>query len=591
MKRGRRAAAVTVLAVAAAVVALVLALGTDEGTAVAPDPVTVSPVPDGRWASPATEISLRGLPSDRLGAIEVSGSESGRHTGRLEPHFDGEGASFVPAEPFEPGEQVKIATDLTVPGADAGDYRFWVARPAPPPPPQAAERPGGPVQRFRSRPDLTVPQIRVLEHEPQSSPGYVFVAPKRGSGLDGPMILDDAGEVVWARAAPPDTQVADFRTQRYNGQPVLTWWEGATTVGVGFGEGVVLDEDYRELMRVRSGNGYETDLHEFLLTPRGTALVLAYVYVHADLTSVGGPENGLAIDGVVQELDLQNNRVLFEWHSLDHVALSESRWPVPEDPTTEAFDYVHLNSVGIDTDGDLLVSARHTWAAYKIDRRTGSVRWRLGGKRSDFAFEDGAEFAYQHDARRRADGAITLFDNAASQAPQPGKASRALALELEEESGTARVADEWKHPKRLLSETQGNTQVLSNGNVFVGWGSQPAFSEFTADGELVFDGRIGEGNDNYRAYRGAWAGRPATKPALVIDGREAVASWNGATGVARWQLLAGARRAAVRPVADVVKRGFETTLTVPRGARVVVARALGPRGRTLGESPPAPVGG
>ena len=132
--------------------------------------------------------------------------------------------------------------------------------------------------------------------------------------------------------------------------------------------------------------------------------------------------------------------------------------------------------------------------------------------------------------------------------------------------------------------------MLPNGHVFVGWGSQPAFSEFTADGELVFDGRFGEGNDNYRAYRGAWVGRPATKPALVVNGRDAVASWNGATEVARWQLLAGPRRAAVRPVAEVAKRGFETTLPLPPGARFVVARALGPRGRTLGESPPVQIG-
>jgi hypothetical protein len=587
MSRSRLVAAVIGLAAAAVVaVALVLALGTDEGAATAPDPVTVSPVPGGRWASPATEISLRGLPPNRLGAVEASGSKSGAHSGRLEPHFDGEGASFVPDEPFEPGEEVKVSTGLTIPGAKDGDYRFRVSRPATPPPPRAAERPGGPTTRFKSRPELTISRIRILTNKPQASPGYVFVAPKRGSGLDGPMIIDDQGRLVWARAAAPDTQVADFRTQRYRGQPVLTWWEGATTVGVGFGEGVVLDEDYREVMRVRAGNGYEADLHEFLLTPRGTALILSYAYVDKDLTSVKGPKDGLAIDGIVQEVDLQNHRVLFEWHTLDHVGLDESHWPLPEDPSKEAYDYAHLNAIAIDTDGDLLVSARHTWAAYKIDRQTGAVRWRLGGKRSDFTFDEGAGFAYQHDVRRRADGAITLFDNAASQAPQPGKRSRALALELDEGSRTASVADEWAHPDDLLSETQGNAEVLPNGNVFVGWGSQPAFSEFTAGGDLVFDGRIGEGNDNYRAYRGEWVGRPATTPAVAIQGSEAIVSWNGATEVARWQLLAGPRRSALQPAGQTARRGFETALRIPAGARFVAARALGPRGRTLSESAP-----
>jgi hypothetical protein len=589
--RTRLAVGAGVLFAAVAVaVALVLALGADEGTAVAPDPVTVSPVPGGRWASPRTEISLRGLPMARLGKVSVSGSKSGAHAGRLEPHSDGEGASFVSNKPFEPGEEVKVSTDLTIPGAAHGDFRFWVSRPASPPPPRTAERPGGPVTRFRSRPDITIPQVKILKHSPETTPGDVFIAPKRGSGMNGPIILDNDGHVVWARAAPPKTEAFDFRPQLYRGQPVLTWWEGVSSVGVGAGEGVVLDQDYRELMRVRAGNGYEADLHEFLLTPRGTALVLAYAFVHADLTSVGGPKDGVAIDGVVQELDLQNHRVLFEWHSRDHIALAESHWPLPQDPSKEAWDYVHLNAIGLDTDGNLLVSARHTWAIYKIDRQTGVVRWRLGGKRSDFKLEQGAEFEYQHDARRRADGAITLFDNAASQAPQPGKESRALALRLDENGHTASVAEQWVHPDNLLAETQGNDQVLPNGHVFVGWGAQPAFSEFSADGKLLFDGRIGEGNDNYRAYRGTWAGHPATNPALVVTGGKAVVSWNGATDVARWQLLAGPSRSGVSPAGSpVVRRGFETALDVPSGARWVVARALGPRGRTLGESAPVAV--
>ena len=587
----RRAPALLALLVALAAIAVVLVLLSEpeNGTAGPPDPVTVSPVPGGRWASPETEISLRGLPPRRLGTIEVSGSESGKHPGRLEPHFDNEGASFVPDEPFEPGERVSVSTDLTVPGARDGDYRFWVSRPAEPPPPRAAERPGGPVRKFTSRPDLTTPAVDVPTRAPGRTPGLTFIAPKRGSGLNGPMIVDDAGEIEWVRAAPPDTEVFDFRVQRYEGEPVLTWWEGITNLGVGAGEGVVLDRRYRELLRVKAGNGYKADLHEMLITPRNTALLIAYPYVHADLRDVRGPEDGLAIDGVVQEIDLETGHVLFEWHSLDHVGLDESHWPLPKDPRKEAYDYAHLNSVGLDTDGDLLVNSRHTWAAYKIDRRTGTVRWRLGGKKSDFELAEDAQFAYQHDVRRRADGAITLFDNAASQAPQPGKVSRGLALELDEGAGTARVLQSFEHPDKLLGETQGNMETLPGGHVFVGWGAAPVFTEFGPDGKVLLDGRIAEGNDNYRAYRARWTGQPETRPALVLDGSKAVVSWNGATEVARWQLLAGPSRDDLRPAGGVPRQGFETTLPVPGGARFVAARALGPRGGTLGESEPVAV--
>ena len=574
-------------AIALAVV-LLLSLGTEAGSAGPPDPVTVSPAPRDRWASPQTQISLRGLPAGRLGTLRVSGSRSGSHTGTLKPHSDGEGASWVPDEAFDPGEKVHVETDLTIPGADHGDYDFWTSRPAAPPPPRTADQPGGAVQRFRSLPGLSIPAVSILKRTPEATPGYTFLAPKRGSGDDGPMIVDDRGQVVWTHPVGADRQATDFRPQTLRGKPVLTWWEGVSTVGVGFGEGVVLDDHYKELMRVHTGNGYKADLHEFLITPRGTALMLSYAYVHRDLTAVGGPKEGLAIDGIVQEVDLQTGLVEFEWHTMDHIPLDESHWPLPPDATKDAYDFAHLNSISIDADGDLLVSSRHTWTIYKVDRRTGSIRWRLGGKRSDFELAPDAAFAYQHDAARRADGAITLFDNAASVSPQPGKHSRALALRLDEEHHTAAVAEQYPHPAGLLSETQGDYQTLPNGHVFVGWGAQPAFSEFTPDGKLVLDGRIANGNDNYRAYHGPWSGQPDTRPAVRVAGKRAYVSWNGATNVARWQLLAGAP-GALRPAGEAAPTAFETALPVPAGAKRVAVRALGPRGGTLSES--APVSG
>ena len=167
--------------------------------------------------------------------------------------------------------------------------------------------------------------------------------------------------------------------------------------------------------------------------------------------------------------------------------------------------------------------------------------------------------------RRRSDGAITLFDNAASQAPQPGKRSRGLALELDEGAGTARVADQYVNGN-LLGETQGNMQVLPNGHVFVGWGAAPAFTEFAPDGRILLDGRIAEGNDNYRAYRAPWVGRPTERPALVVQGGEAIASFNGATGVDRWVLLAGADRGVAAAVGIVSAAGLRDAPADPRRA-------------------------
>jgi hypothetical protein len=158
---------------------------------------------------------------------------------------------------------------------------------------------------------------------------------------------------------------------------------------------------------VAAGNGRSGDLHEFLLTDRGTALLTAYVLRHIDLRPVGGSRSGAIQDAIFQEVDLASGRVLLEWHSLDHIPLTESYWPL----TSWSWDYVHLNSIDVDLDGNLLVSSRNTHTVYKIDRRSGEIIWRLGGKHSDFAMGAGATFAWQHDPRRQADGTLTIFDN------------------------------------------------------------------------------------------------------------------------------------------------------------------------------------
>jgi hypothetical protein len=229
------------------------------------------------------------------------------------------------------------------------------------------------------------------------------------------------------------------------------------------------------------------------------------------------------------------------------------------------------------------VSARHTHALYKIDRRTGRILWRLGGKRSDFALGPGVRFAWQHDARRRPDGTISLFDNEA--APQTGPQSRGLVLRVDERRRRVTLVRSIVHQPRLLAATQGNLQLLPNGDWFVGWGARPYFTEYDPTGKRVlFDARFGYRDDSYRAYRFPWHGHPAGRPALSVDGRTAYVSWNGATEVAAWQLVADGRPAGTLP-----RTGFETALSVPAGVSTVAVRALAHNGGVLGTSRTLPI--
>lgn len=137
----------------------------------------------------------------------------------------------------------------------------------------------------------------------------MFIAPKRAGAQAGPLIVDDQGETVWAAPTADDAIAADLRVQTYEGEPVLTWWEGRSAGGHGFGELVIADSSYREIARVKAGNGLDADFHELRLTPEGTALLLAYRREPADLTAVGGPERGYELENYVQEVDVATGEV------------------------------------------------------------------------------------------------------------------------------------------------------------------------------------------------------------------------------------------------------------------------------------------
>jgi len=268
------------------------------------------------------------------------------------------------------------------------------AKPGPPP---------GPTQHFRSRPDLRPPvvKIRVAAHD--TAPGYIFLAPKMAVAQAGPMIMDDRGRLVWFHPLELTKGVTDFRAQRYRGKPVLTWWRGrVSNVGVGNGWYVIYDDSYRPMAEVRPGHGLVGDVHEFRLTSRDTALMTIYHRRHVDLTSIGGPKDGLIWDGIVQEVDIPSGRVLFEWHSYPQIGIKESYSNPPKKQLgTKPFpyDYIHVNAIDEEPNGNLLISGRNTHAVYEVSRRTGKILWRLGGKHSTFQLGAGVRFAWQHDVR------------------------------------------------------------------------------------------------------------------------------------------------------------------------------------------------
>ncbi|MFC7529095.1 arylsulfotransferase family protein [Actinoplanes sp. GCM10030250] len=482
--------------------------------------------------------------------------------------------------------------------AVAGGGGYLLGRSESPPVQESAAAPSPAAAKYRSRPDLNgLPDVTITTPGRGTAPGHVFLTPFAGA-LRGPLIVDEKGSPVWFRKVPdPATVAIDFKAQRYRGKPVLTWWEGTIGgtggQGVGQGEFVVVDQAYREITRIRAAGTEQADQHDLLITAEGTALFWVYDPVPYDLTSLGGPADGVLHDGVLQEIDIATGRLILEWRARDHVGLDESYAPLPQGASAHLpYDYLHPNSVSLDADGHLLFSARHTWGLYKVHRRTGAVLWRIGGKRSDLRVDERSAFSWQHDFQRRRDGGYSIFDNGAGITTERDY-SRGLIFSVDEKARTVTFVAEHVHPQRLSAPTQGNFRELADGGTFIGWGQQPHFTEHDADGTVRLAGHLPRDNQSYRAYKAEWAGVARDQPALGLrvegDSVIASASWNGHTGVARWRARAGGRPGALSTAVEAERAGFETELTLAGVPEYVVVDALDETGQVIGSSSAIPV--
>jgi hypothetical protein len=591
----RRAALAGWAGLLAAAVALCLVTGAAPWHAApaqaAAAPVNVFPIPGGRLAAPSTQITLRGVPASQLGAIVVTGSSSGVHPGRVLADSDGKGASFEPTKPFKDGETVTVKTGLNIVGGTNGSYSFTIADPAGGIP-LAGVRPAPPVKndvsRFVSRPDLVPTAVTVTKKATKdTAPGDLFIAPQYGPVQNGPEIIGPFGGLIWDQPVPHNDTATDFRVQSYQGKPVLTWWQGNVSfAGTGAGEDEIYDTSYRPVATVKAGNGLSADLHEFTITPQNTALVTAFYPVNWKTSTAKGAKPRIVLDGVVQEIDIPTGLVLFQWDSLDHVPVTDSYQPEPKN-TGHPWDYFHLNSVQQDSQGNLIISARDTWAVYKVSHQTGAITWTLSGKHSSFKMGANTTFAFQHDARLGSTNVITLFDDGAGP-PVVHKQSRGLSLRLDTTHMTATLATQDEHRPALLSAYEGSDQSLPNGDSLIGWGSQPFFTEFNSRGQENFDARFVDANQSYRAYRTTWTGTPVTKPAVaarVSKGKPTVyVTWNGATTVVKWRILGGASPTSLTAVTTAGRSAFETAIKLSHAEAYVEAQALDSRGQVLGTS-------
>jgi hypothetical protein len=562
-------------------------------------PILVSPMPGSADATTTNQISFLGAPVAALSAVTVTGSTSGVHAGTLEPYSQGDGASFVSTAPFTAGETVTVAG--TYLGASASvpfSFAFTVGTVDPiteDPETGRTTGPSGTILHFRSAPTVTPPYIQVFNDSPAAQAGgNIFLSVYPGPGETGPEIMAPNGQLVWFLPLATGTFATNLRVQHYEGQPVLTWWQGVISHhGFGLGQGEIYNDHYQPVASVSAGNGLAEDLHEFQITPQGTALITAWKPLYCNLTSFGGADNVALYDPVMQEVDIATGLVEYEWDSLDHVTPADTYVSVKAATTDWPWDWFHMNSLQVASNGTFLISSRDTWTVFDVNATTGQVNWRLGGRQSSFKMEPGTAFSWQHDARQLKGDVFSLFDNGGPPTAKPD--SKGLVIRINEINHTASLVHQELPPGQLWAQTQGDLQLLPNGNWWLGWGDTGEITEVSPSGQTLYVAHSPDDTQIYRALRFPWFGQPLTPPALAVQASasgslEVFASWNGATNLARWRVLSGSSATTLTPDApSVPSRGFETQLSAPKGAAFVAVEALNSSHQILATSAPVAV--
>ncbi len=569
--------------------------------------VDVSPAPGTVSANPHTQISFLGVPIGEIHDVRVSGSRTGPHSGDLKAYSQGDGASFLPSAPFDPGETVTVhatiggggqAARSSVPqtaggptaGAQAISFSFRVATPYstssarqfPNPTANPSE-----YRTFHTLPGVQAPILTVTHEDEDPAAGDIFTTNGPGPGSYGPLIYTPKGRLVWFHQLSGGKVAEDLNVQEYEGSPHITYWQGEViTLGFGLGEDVVLNNRYETVATVKGGNGLKADLHDFELAGNHVAYITALNPIRCNLSSLGGSANGVLLDNAIQEIDMKTGLVMWEWHSVDHIPLSASETSPNKG---RPWDWLHLNSIDPERSGDLLISARNSWAVYQIQAGSGEILWTLGGNKSSFKMGPGTKTAWQHDARMLPNGEITIFDDGAN--PPVHSQSRAIRVRLNFATKEATLTSSYTHgDPPLLAASQGDVQWLANGDAVVGYGGVPWVSEYNSVGKLIYDAHLPLSMASYRDYRYPWQAQPATRPALVANlnntGEETIVhmSWNGATDVASWRILAGMSRSSVQATATVPDTGFETSTLLPKRYSYVQVQALSSTGETIGTS-------
>lgn len=462
--------------------------------------VYTDPLPGAQYINPQNTIVIgfeniiAVSKNETLKNIRISGSECGDYSGKIKISRDSRKIIFVPASPFKPGEKITVMINgqllkkLEIQQKDV-EFSFSVSSVKVEYDPLSSIKKETPNDPFNPPPPPPVLNVTVNNNP---APGHIFTSPWYINSYL--IIHNNSGQMYWNKSA--QLHSADFKKQP-NGK--LTYYDGGVRRFYQMNTAYSIEKTYK------CGNGYTTDIHELRILSNGNALMLSYDPQVVDMSQIisGGNQHAIVTGLIIQEIDTDTN-VVFQWRSWDHFQITDV---AHEDLRDSIIDYVHGNALDVDFDGNILLCSRHLDEITKINRTTGNVIWRLGGRKNQFTFlNDTARFCYQHGIRRLQNGNIILYDNGNYHTPMY---ARAVEYSLNEQNMTAELVWQYRKSTNIISLWGGFAQRLSNGNTLIAWGgANITMTEVTQAGNIVFEASYPYGNFSYRVFKDEWNGPP-----------------------------------------------------------------------------------
>jgi hypothetical protein len=472
----------------------------------------LSPQPGSVGHNPETSIIIRfGEQIDKniiqSQFLEVEGEKSGSHTGKLILASDNKTLIFKPNKPFLLKENVRVRISkgiATVSGNYLPEmqYSFGIGDKINVNEdhavvseilPSGLFKAGEPTNKTMNVNSFITNPLITIQYSNDPSAGNLFTA----LGIQNnyyAYACDNEGIPVFVKQLP--NRINNLKPNAWGTASFYDYSQYAY---------ILIDNELNPIDTFKMGNGYQADMHEFLLLKNGHSFMIASDRQNMDMSSyvVDGRKETTVTGAVIQELD-ENKQVIFEWRTWDHFKITDSY----EDLTNSTIDYAHCNSIDADTDTSIILSSRNLNEITRINKNTGALIWRMGGKNNQFQFiNETRQFAGQHSVDMLDNGNIIFYDNGVNRVPEY---SRGVEYQTDLKNKKVTLFNEFIHSTGKYVNVMGNIERLSNGNTLIYWGGAAGpvihnFSEYDKDKKLVMEGELNnESLPTYRVYREVW---------------------------------------------------------------------------------------